>query len=850
MAWTQEKTIYISKLRNIIDAITEIKKLEGNRIITKDILSQLDNLSTQAQILLPKLEKDEFEIAVVGVEKAGKSSFTNAFIGLDVLPTDDQRCTYTSTCIRAGNKDHATVTFYTKQEFDRDFSEKLRLVGIENAQQWTIDNLNAEIYQELFNSCETEKKHRYENTLHQDIIDTIKNKQELQKYIGTGNIQFSNSQLLDEQFRNFITKPSHAIAVKNVSISSKKLESIKNIIMHDVPGFNSPTEMHREQTKQKMESADAIIMIAKADEPSITSDVLKIFKETDTDGILLAEKLFIFANKADRATDLEKNKQVTYEEWISKRKILPDTNESRDRIIFGSATAHLGEKVKSGLEARNALEKQGIPDGIECLWEKLKQYQETERFSVLKKRINLILSNIEKLFKDTILISTANDQEEHFEYYKVVLELRRRLSTILKEKLNDLKMSVNTEAKQNRPLTAKIETYIKENITPEKYTITDEEIDKKHKELAGIGSAEQPQKLDGDIRETRFRRMYDDFTKNMLLQTTSEHKNICTRIQNIFVESINIDRYSGTDATVINEIDHFCAYNNIKDDEYYKSLIERFARDLFEIQIKFSYGADRLNKFREEAAIFFSLGVFYNYSITKHSENTLFYIKQTPETSLFWKLLLYPNPGSITSKTIEQIKKLTGMQEILGTMTTLLENIINIYSYQTTTILEKAFENFCISQPAAVVCSTAKQILEDIINDADNNTSVFLESILTGNRYQEDIAIKHKDYSYKQVQNEFKDDIQTLRNVLLNAFIPASNIDKAFSARETKLIEDIIDKIDGNDFENFIAKNAARIEAAKIGALKEAEGQREIDKKVASQIKSILTSISAIDIVE
>lgn len=45
---------------------------------------------------------------------------------------------------------------------------------------------------------------------------------------------------------------------------------MKNAVIFDVPGFNSPTALHKQQTLSRMKSADVIIITAKGDEPSIT----------------------------------------------------------------------------------------------------------------------------------------------------------------------------------------------------------------------------------------------------------------------------------------------------------------------------------------------------------------------------------------------------------------------------------------------------------------------------------------------------------------------------------------------------------------------------------------------------
>ena len=159
--------------------------------------------------------------------------------------------------------------FYTWEEFNSDFKDKLHVLGIPDASSYDLNNLSIERYAQLFDECDESKRMLYENTLNQDIIDTLKNKDSLKQYIGTGERAFSSDQLDQDDFKRFITNPACAIAVKDVVIYSTELKEMPNAIMYDVPGFNSPTKMHQEQTLQKMGTADAIIMVAKADDPAL-----------------------------------------------------------------------------------------------------------------------------------------------------------------------------------------------------------------------------------------------------------------------------------------------------------------------------------------------------------------------------------------------------------------------------------------------------------------------------------------------------------------------------------------------------------------------------------------------------
>lgn len=88
--------------------------------------------------------------------------------------------------------------------------------------------------------------------------------------------------------------------------------------------------------------------------------------------------------------------------------------------------------------------------------------------------------------------------------------------------------------------------------------------------------------------------------------------------------------------------------------------------------------------------------------------------------------------------------------------------------------------------------------------------------------------------------------MEALQKILLNAFIPAVDLDKAFSARETKLIEDIIDLV-RNDresrFERFVSENLHLIARSRDAALAQAEDQTRLDIAVMNEIRDVLASI-------
>ena len=98
-------------------------------VITSDDRSKIDTIIGKNDRLLGKLKSKEFEIAVVGLEKAGKSTLSNALIRVNVLPAESERCTFTKTEIRSGNKNCADVEFYSTDEFNKNFASQLKDLG-------------------------------------------------------------------------------------------------------------------------------------------------------------------------------------------------------------------------------------------------------------------------------------------------------------------------------------------------------------------------------------------------------------------------------------------------------------------------------------------------------------------------------------------------------------------------------------------------------------------------------------------------------------------------------------------------------------------------------------------------
>ncbi len=862
MRFEQEKEKYVNKLNSIIGGIDSIGRLRIDDlpgIKSEDLIEY----KKSAQRLLKKLEENEFEIAVVGLEKAGKSSFSNAFIDIDVLPTDDQRCTYTSTRIQYGKETKARISFYRVQEFNTDFREKLEKLEIENAQIYTYDNLDIETYRGLFDKITDDKKKLYEKSLNEDILNILKNKSSIGRNLGKDDMFFSGSELEGSEFKKYIIDPGVAVTVKEVSIESNKLESfvqtdgagVGNAIMYDVPGFNSPTAMHQQQTIEKMKQVDAIIMVAKADEPSITGEVFKVFDNYEDDGTSFKDKLFIFANKADRATDLDKNKAVTYEEWIDRRGILPEKYKSR--IIFGSANAHLGDKVQNGKKARDEMDAKGLGYGIEDIRTSLKEYYRNDRFDVLKKRVDAILAKIEEMFggvKKNIIIS---DNTGDRELSTLAIKKSREVVSMIQKELSELKTYINEEENKGI-LSEEIRKEVKELVTVERYAIDDELLNKVHRDKAGNGTAEQPGAVEPQIRSDKFSSMYSDFGSSVYVIAGNKYKKeVQKKIEDIFLGVFEVSKESKFYAELLTSIQEFIEKEDISDEEYFQSLIDRFSRDLYEILILKSRGQDRYNKFRERKENYLSMGVFYSASVAKQSGDELAYLNTLPQDSLMWKLLLWPETlrfGNIKNDLWNHIIEKTGIKGKSKKIDELLDKFILLNQDDSVTLMADILKTFVKSRPEYELVESVKDLIIRNVNSDTENTDYIqdnynLENIIKNQgciiKRKFSKNIKDTETTYEDIRQEFNADIEVLCDVIIHSFIPAINIDRAFSAKAVNKIEDVMKKVGSIAFDNFLGDNLFKIASAneKKNEINAKRERAEADSKLLEKIEEILKQI-------
>ncbi len=358
--------------------------------VTDLLLSALSKERDQAERQCQRLEKGEFRIAVVGLEKAGKSTFVNAWLGCDLLPARSTRCTFTTTQIFS----------------ERETNQRLEIIPKTESQfQYLIDELKMSVR----GPDETRAKNAK-----QDLTTIQKYASSLKDVLHEGpRIKpFSNLNDIKEDLRKYVADERYAHAMQEARLYTCRLAEAEGIVFYDVPGLDSGLAKHIEESRDMLYDCDAVILVQS--KPSLRGaekDLIKFAREGDHH-IRLEDKFFVFFGRMDTFATPEafqRDFQHVVTAWHE------EANLPSDRIIAGSAGAHLvlhgiaegetlkdiGDKNKISGDLKRVLDKKNssLDDlkkvtGIDQLKRTINNYLNTERVTIVERRCNAISNEI------------------------------------------------------------------------------------------------------------------------------------------------------------------------------------------------------------------------------------------------------------------------------------------------------------------------------------------------------------------------------------------------------------------------------------------------------------------------
>ena len=415
-------------------------------------------------------------------------------------------------------------------------------------------------------------------------------------------------------------RTAHPYAVKNVVIRSTELGDMSNIVLYDVPGFDSTTELHKTQTERMLKEADAIILVTNVgDRPNINSPQLDMLRKVrDQDGVKLRDKTFVFGNKIDMAGNEQRAKgnDSALRNEAEKFQVAQGS-----RVISGSAKAYLEsrglfseDEIRRGkINAKAKLDEWGMSDGITELHAQLQTYYDNDRFEVLRRRAEAAITETVEFLR-TLLAKYSPEVLNTFETGgKYMLQLKGKADMFSKE-ARDISSRYSEAISTAQPFSTQLAQSIQRI-----YPLTGELsalIEDAKRELVGdIDRVPQLSAINARIRE----KVHMLFMTNLVREAAGIIKDkqaeIRSELVKKFLAVMGMKEGSEFEKDLTKSANALFDEYLIKDGEEcrFNTLIERFASGLVDTLILLPFAEyERLDKVRRTLPELFSLAVYYS----------------------------------------------------------------------------------------------------------------------------------------------------------------------------------------------------------------------------------------------
>lgn len=295
-------------IKNSID--TNVRKIMELFEEFKKEISQLDNKAKMINLDLSKsieldenidkeieeIKNREYKIFVTGEAKSGKSTFINAFLGEDILPTGFIQCTSSIIEIRR-SKDGK------KRLISEEVGGGIKSEEDINKIKYFLQKTAAipDEYRDIpFNIINDNFLIKYKDSYNEKDISNflyeIKNEKK--------NLDKKDEKEFENKVRNYIKNTNWRKVIKRITLEYP-LEKLKEVTIFDTPGVGAEGSVG-EVTKRYIKDADAIIFVKSLVGQDIEASSFKNFLEENITDMQKETMFLVFTRKNDtKKEDLE-----------------------------------------------------------------------------------------------------------------------------------------------------------------------------------------------------------------------------------------------------------------------------------------------------------------------------------------------------------------------------------------------------------------------------------------------------------------------------------------------------------------------------------------------------------------
>jgi hypothetical protein len=434
--------------KNIVLAQIVLNNLSKEEFF-KEESNFFESINRRINDYIENIKNPNYQIAIVGAIKAGKSTLINALIGHELASTNVTPETATLTKFKYSEKNCLKIKFYTKNDWDKiwyDATEKKATTFIEGYKQLNAD----EVKNLLLN-----KKDVYQE------FDSI---EEMKKEIS----RWTSSRSKEHYF------------VKELEIGINDLKLPTQICLVDTPGLNDVIDYRSKITRDYISNANAVIVCVNAktlrNEEFLT--ITKVFSKAR----YKKDKVYILGTQIDIMNSAEdwQEQRALWLDILKKEECYGNTSTAINHLLGISSFAYSEALKLNKIFTRETVLKLTNQklinfDDAGKIIDLISENKYTEEMlAELKKRI-INFSQIEKVNKiiqNELLQDFNNSMITDFvEQYKILVEeinnFRNNYKNILTEKKDDLERTSEELNKKVEEERRKIEELEKINASLE-----------------------------------------------------------------------------------------------------------------------------------------------------------------------------------------------------------------------------------------------------------------------------------------------------------------------------------------------------------------------------------------------
>ncbi len=410
------------------------ENLTKTKVILNDLITEEDhfkNLKEEIQGLQSEIDKyistasnPEYQIAIVGAIKAGKSTLINALLGYDLASVDVTPETATLTKIKSADKSYVKTSFYTNEDWSKIWS------------QANNPKKKAEVFLKEYDEIKAE---------------TVKN-----SYLNKTDVKFEseNYEELKEEIKKWTSsKAKEHYFVKEIEIGLSSLDLDKQICIVDTPGLNDVVEYRSNITLEYIDRANAVIVCVNA--KTLRNEELLTIARVFSRARHKKDKIYVLGTQLDTLNSIDDWKKQKLE-W--KKYLFSDEFYDNPRLIESNllgVSAYLYNGLKNDSPEFKTISKYASMDLIseeegtslmEFRFNKSSEivniYNEVKNrvteFSNIDKVKNIVFRTLIDKFNETIL----NDNVENYNLTKArITEFKTKHIKSVKELLDATKLS-------------------------------------------------------------------------------------------------------------------------------------------------------------------------------------------------------------------------------------------------------------------------------------------------------------------------------------------------------------------------------------------------------------------------